>query len=68
MDGKRKWSFQPNLGVGVTIKKIVTIDYALTDIGNASVALYSNVFSLRFNINSKKSQAGTSVSDLYQNP
>ncbi len=68
MDGKRKWSFQPNLGVGVTIKKIVTIDYALTDIGNASVALYSNVFSLRFNINSKKSQAGTSVSDLYLNP
>jgi hypothetical protein len=58
MDGNRRWSFQPNLGVGVTIKKIVTIDYALTDIGNASVALYSNVFSLRFNINSKKSEGG----------
>jgi hypothetical protein len=54
MEGKRKWSFQPNLGVGVTIKKVVSIDYALTDIGNASIALYSNVFSLRFNINGKK--------------
>jgi hypothetical protein len=53
MEGKRSWSFQPNLGVGVTIKKIVTIDYALTDIGNASVALYSNVFSLKFNIETK---------------
>ncbi len=54
MEGKRRWTFQPNLGVGVTIKKVVSIDYALTDIGNASVALYSNVFSLRFNVNSKK--------------
>ena len=57
MDGKREWSFQPNLGVGVTIKKVVTIDYALTDIGNASIALYSNIFSLRFNINSKTNVA-----------
>lgn len=57
MEGKRRWTFQPNLGVGVTIKKIVSIDYALTDIGNASVALYSNVFSLRFNLNSKKDKA-----------
>lgn len=52
--GKRRWTFQPNLGVGVTIRKVVSIDYALTDIGNASIALYSNVFSLRFNINGKR--------------
>jgi hypothetical protein len=57
MEGKRKWSFQPNLGVGVTIKKLVTIDYALTDIGNASIALYSNIFSLKFNINAKRNRS-----------
>lgn len=56
IDDKRIWSFQPNIGVGVTIKKMVSVDYALTDIGNASVALYSNVFSLRFNFNSKKNK------------
>jgi hypothetical protein len=58
MDGKREWTFQPNLGIGVTIKKVVTIDYALTDIGNASIALYSNIFSLKFNLNSKSNNAG----------
>ena len=47
-------TFQPNLGVGIVIKKMVSIDYALTDIGNQSIALYSNVFSLKFNINRKK--------------
>ena len=42
--------FQPNIGVGVKIKAL-TIDYALTDIGDQSVALYSNVFSLKLDIN-----------------
>jgi hypothetical protein len=41
--------FQPNIGLGLKIKRI-TLDYALTDIGDQSVALYSNVFSLRFDI------------------
>jgi len=41
---------QPNFGVGVKIKKIVSIDYALTDIGNTSVALYSNIFSIRVDL------------------
>lgn len=41
---------QPNLGVGLKIKNIV-IDYAYTDIGNQSQALYSHVFSLRLDIN-----------------
>lgn len=40
---------QPNMGVGVRIKSI-TIDYALTNIGNAAQTLYSNVFSLKWNI------------------
>jgi hypothetical protein len=38
--------FQPNFGVGFKYKGI-QIDYALTDIGNQSLALYSNVFSLK---------------------
>lgn len=50
--GKQIKTFQPNIGVGVRIKS-VCIDYALTDIGDQSVALYSNVFSLKVDINKK---------------
>ncbi len=50
--GKKITTLQPNIGVGVKIK-YVTIDYALTDIGDQSVALYSNVFSLKVDINTK---------------
>lgn len=46
-------SFQPNIGIGVGFKGI-NIDYAFTDIGDASVALYSHVFSLRFKISDPK--------------
>ncbi len=42
-------TFQPNIGFGVRLKKF-TIDYALTDIGDQSVSLYSHVFSLKFDI------------------
>jgi hypothetical protein len=42
--------FQPNFGVGIRISKFY-IDYALTDIGNQSEALYSNVFSLKLALN-----------------
>jgi hypothetical protein len=45
----QEWGFQPNMGIGVKIKKL-SIDYALTDIGNTSQALYSHVFSLRLDI------------------
>jgi len=48
--GKEVVTVQPNIGIGVKLKGI-SLDYALTDIGDASVALYSNVFSLRFNLN-----------------
>jgi len=48
-DGKAIWSWQPNVGVGVRIKGFY-IDYALTDIGDQSVALFSNVFSLRVDL------------------
>jgi hypothetical protein len=45
---------QPNFGVGVKYK-MFTLDYALTDIGDRSTALYSNVFSLKIDINKKVS-------------
>ncbi len=47
--GKEKTSLQPNIGLGLKIKQF-TIDYALTNL-NQSVGLFSNVFSLRFDIN-----------------
>lgn len=46
IDGSDKLSFQPNFGVGFKYKGI-QIDYALTDLGNQSAALYSNIFSLK---------------------
>lgn len=49
-DGKNKTTLQINLGVGVCIKKVVTIDYAFTDIGDLSIAQYSHIFSLKVGI------------------
>ena len=49
IDGKKVFDFQPNIGVGLKIKSVV-LDYALTNIGSTGVALYSNVFSLRFDL------------------
>lgn len=51
-NAKRITTVQPNLGVGIKLRS-VCIDYALTNVGNASVAPYSNIFSLRFDVNSK---------------
>ena len=50
--GKQVYTLQPNLGLGLRIKSL-TIDYALTDIGDQSAALYSHVFSLRLDLNKK---------------
>lgn len=44
---------QPNVGVGIRYK-IFALDYALTDIGDNSIALYSNIFSLKIDINKKR--------------
>lgn len=46
-DDSRSMVLQPNIGVGVTIKGI-TLDYAFTNLGNQSDALYSHVISLKF--------------------
>jgi len=48
-DNNKKLSFQPNLGLGFKYNG-VSIDYAITDIGDQSVALYSNVFSLKIDL------------------
>lgn len=50
VDGKSITTMQPNIGLGLKLKQL-HIDYALTDIGDASVALYSNIFSLKLDIN-----------------
>jgi hypothetical protein len=49
IDGSKKLGFQPNIGLGFKYKGI-QIDYALTDLGNQSAALYSNVFSLKVDL------------------
>ncbi len=46
LDNSEDLTFQPSLGVGFNYKGIY-VDYAFTDIGDQSVALYSNVFSLK---------------------
>lgn len=46
IDNSENLTFQPNFGVGFKYKGI-QIDYAYTDIGDQSAALYSNVFSLK---------------------
>ncbi len=48
-DETENLSAQPNIGLGLKIKNFY-IDYALTDIGDNSIALYSNVFSVRYQI------------------
>lgn len=47
MNGKNNLNLQPNLGLGIQYRNIF-IDYALTDIGDMSVAQYSNMISLRY--------------------
>ena len=46
IDNTEQLSFQPNFGVGFRYRGI-QIDYAFTDIGDQSAALYSNVFSVK---------------------
>ncbi|WP_231743033.1 putative type IX sorting system protein PorV2 [Winogradskyella endarachnes] len=46
IDDSEQLTFQPNFGVGFKYRGI-EIDYAFTDIGDQSAALYSNVFSLK---------------------
>lgn len=49
LDGSQQLGFQPNIGVGFKYRG-VQIDYALTDLGDQSAALYSNIFSLKIDL------------------
>lgn len=49
LDNTNKVGFQPNIGLGFKYKGI-QVDYALTDLGNQSAALYSNIFSLKVDL------------------
>ena len=49
LDNSVKTGFQPNLGLGFQYRGIA-VDYALTDLGNQSAALYSNVFSIKVDL------------------
>ncbi|UOK43804.1 MULTISPECIES: PorV/PorQ family protein [Flavobacterium] len=49
IDNSKKVSFQPNIGIGFKYKGI-QVDYALTDLGDQSAALYSNIFSLKVDL------------------
>jgi len=46
-DGSKSVSLQPNFGIGFKYNGI-QIDYALTNIGSVGNALYSNIFSIKF--------------------
>ena len=49
LDGTKKVAFQPNIGLGFKYKGI-QVDYALTDLGDQSAALYSNIFSVKVDL------------------
>jgi hypothetical protein len=49
LDNTERVGFQPNIGLGFKYKG-VQIDYALTDLGNQSAALYSNIFSVKVDL------------------
>ncbi|NCO55269.1 MAG: PorV/PorQ family protein [Bacteroidetes bacterium] len=52
INGINETTFQPNIGIGIRYKRF-GLDYALTDIGDQSIALYSNVFSVYYSLNKK---------------
>ncbi|MFC2114988.1 PorV/PorQ family protein [Bacteroidota bacterium] len=49
-DNQKAFDFQPSLGIGIHWKNFM-VDYALTDIADQSIALYSNIFSLVYSFN-----------------
>jgi hypothetical protein len=49
IDNSKKVGFQPNVGLGFKYKGI-QIDYALTNLGNQSGSLYSNIFSVKVDV------------------
>lgn len=56
LDDSEKLNFQPSIGIGLNFKNFY-LDYAFTDIGDASIALYSNVISLRIKLDKPQNTA-----------
>jgi hypothetical protein len=56
-DNKKVTTIQPNVGAGINIRDKVMIDYALTNLGQSSAALYSNIFSIRINLKDNRKPA-----------
>lgn len=54
MDDSKRLNIQPNIGIGLNFKNFY-LDYAFTDIGDASIALYSHIISLRVKLDKPKS-------------
>ena len=52
INGEDQWAVQPNFGVGFRIHQF-SLDYAITNLGGNSGALYSHVISLKLGINYK---------------
>jgi hypothetical protein len=48
-DGSTYRTFQPDFGLGFRAG-VISVDYALTDIGDRSESLYSHIFSLKFSL------------------
>jgi hypothetical protein len=49
LDSSKKVGFQPNIGLGFKYRGI-QVDYALTNLGNQSTTLYSNIFSVKVDL------------------
>jgi len=58
INNEKVTTVQPSIGVGLKLGSLM-LDYALTDIGDVSSSLYSNMFSVRFSINKKGSSTPT---------
>lgn len=52
-DDSKKLNVMPTLGLGLNYKNFA-LDYAMTNIGNSAIALYSHVFSLRMKLDRPK--------------
>jgi len=53
LEGTKQLNVQPNIGLGVSIKNI-KLDYAYTNMGGISIALYSHILSVRIKLNPPK--------------
>jgi hypothetical protein len=53
INNNRVNSFQPNIGIGLKIKRFY-LDYAFTNIGDQGSSFYSNIFSVKVDFNKRK--------------